>query len=122
MLGPTSNCAINTSEGKKGLFIIFYIFLFIHDNEAMVSFDITSLFTSERHQKDDLCTPDWTKLDIDDARSLSVKHYPAVQQIILFTNDKIYKQIHGCAIGSPAIHPRISFTIEHESNCLVLVS
>ena len=80
----------------------------IQDDEIMVSFDVVSLFTAipvdkacnyiRKNLENDLSLHSTTSLDIDDIISLL--------NFVLSNNyfgykDKTYKQIHGCAMGSP---------------------
>ena len=80
----------------------------IQDDETMVSFDVVSLFTAipvdkacnyiRKKLENDLSLHSRTNLDIDDIVSLlnfvlSDNHFAY--------KGKIYKQIHGCAMGSP---------------------
>ena len=80
----------------------------IDDDETMVSFDVVSLFTAIPVQK--TCHYIRTKLEQDD--TLTLRTNLTIDDIISlldFTlsnnyfiyNDVTYKQIHGCAMGSP---------------------
>ena len=83
----------------------------IQDDETMVSFDVVSLFTAipvdkacdyiRKKLEDDSSLHSRTKLDIEDIISLlnfvlSNNYFVYIIIIII-----IYKQIHGCAMGSP---------------------
>ena len=80
----------------------------ILDDEVMVSFDVVSLFTAipvnkacnyiKKKLEDDNSLSSRTKLDIDEIVSLLT--FVLSNNYFMF-NDKIYKQIHGCAMGSP---------------------
>ena len=74
----------------------------IDDDETMESFDVVSLFTAIPVQK--TCQYLRTKLEQDDSLTLRTKL--TTDDIIslsdfTLSNDLIYKQIHGCALGSP---------------------
>ena len=78
------------------------------DDESMISFDVVSLFTAIPVDKacryirtkleNDPTLPDRTQLDIDDIiRLLSF----VLSNSFFVYNNTTYKQIHGCAMGSP---------------------
>ena len=80
----------------------------IQDDETMVSFEVVSLFTAISVDK--ACVYIRKKL-VDDS-SLHSRTNPDIEDIISLLNfvlsnnffvynDTIYKQIHGCAMGSP---------------------
>ena len=79
----------------------------IQDDESMVSFDVVSLFTAipvnkacdyiGRKLEDDSSLHSRTNLDIEDI--ISLLNF-ALSNNHFVSNDTIYKQIHGCAIGS----------------------
>ena len=80
----------------------------ISEDETMVSFDVVSLFTSLPVEK--ACTYIRTKLENDDTLSdrtqLDIDDILRLLQFVLSNsffvyNDITYKQIHGCAMGSP---------------------
>ncbi|KAL9960202.1 hypothetical protein ACROYT_G033624 [Oculina patagonica] len=111
----------------------------ILDDETMVSVDVVSLFTAipvekacnyiRKKLEDDSSLHSRSSLDIDDI--ICLLNFVLSNNYFIY-NDNIYKQIHGCAMGSPvspvknavaffhdslnSINPHISFTIEHESN------
>ena len=80
----------------------------IQDDEVMLFFDVISLFTaipidkasnytSSKLLKDDkLSSP--TSLDSNEI--ISLLHFVLSNNSFIY-DDKIYKQIHGCAMGSP---------------------
>ncbi len=80
----------------------------ISEDETMVSFDVVSLFTAIPVDKactyirtkliNDNTLSDRTQLDIDDI--LRLLEFVLSNSYFIY-NDIIYKQIHGCAIGSP---------------------
>ncbi len=80
----------------------------ISEDETMVSFDVVSLFTAipvdkacsyirNKLENDDTLS-DRTQLDIDDI--LRLLEFVLSNSFFVY-NDKTYKQIHGCAMGSP---------------------
>ena len=80
----------------------------IADDEVMVSFDIVSLFTAIPVDK--ACDYIRKKLDEDTTLHLRTKlNTDEIISLLEFTlsnnyfmfNDSVYKQIHGCAMGSP---------------------
>ncbi|XP_068739822.1 uncharacterized protein [Montipora capricornis] len=80
----------------------------IQDDETMVSFDVVSLFTAipvgkacdyiRKKLEDDLSLYSRTNLDIEDI--ISLLNFVLSNNFFVY-NDTIYKQIHGCAMGSP---------------------
>ena len=80
----------------------------INDDEVLVSFDVVSLFTAipvnkacdyiKKKLEDDTSLPSRTNLNISDI--VSLLNFTLSNNYFVF-NDKIYKQIHGCAMGSP---------------------
>ena len=80
----------------------------IRDDEVMVSFDVVSLFTAipldkacyyiKKKLEDDSPVLSRTKLDIEDICALL--DFVLSNNYFMF-NDKIFKQIYGCAMGSP---------------------
>ena len=80
----------------------------IDDDEIMISFDVVSLFTAIPVQK--TCQYIRTKLEQDDTLTLrtnltiddiiSVLDFTLSNNYFIY-NDVTYKQIHGCAMGSP---------------------
>ena len=80
----------------------------IQDDETMVSFDVVSLFTAipvdracdyiRKKLEDDSSLHSRTKLDIEDI--ISLLNFVLSNNYFVY-NDTIYKQIHGCAMGSP---------------------
>ena len=80
----------------------------ISEDETMVSFDVVSLFTAIPVDKacayiktkliNDNSLPDRTQLDIDDI--LRLLKFVLSNSYFIY-NDVTYKQIHGCAMGSP---------------------
>ena len=83
-------------DGKRENFII------------LVSFDVVSLFTAipvdkacvyiRKKLEQDATLPSRTNLDIDDITKLL--QFTLSNNYFMF-NDRIYKQVHGCAMGSP---------------------
>ena len=81
----------------------------------MVSFDVVSLFTDipfdkacdyiRKKLEGDLSLYFKTKLDIDDI--VSLLNFVLSNNYFVY-KDKIYKQIHVCAMGSPACQPSCS--------------
>ena len=80
----------------------------MNDDETMVSFDVVSLFTAVPVDK--ACERIRTKLESDDTLHLRTKlTVDDILSLLHFTlsnsyftyNDTTYKQIHGCAMGSP---------------------
>ena len=80
----------------------------IQDDEVMLSFDVVSLFTAipvdkacdyinNKLLKDDTL-PSRTSLNSDEI--ISLLHFVLSNNYFIY-DDKIYKQIHGCAMGSP---------------------
>jgi len=85
----------------------------ILDDETMVSFDVISLFTAIpvekacnyiRKKLDDYSLHSRSNLDIDDIICLLNL---VLSNNYFISNDDIYKQIHGCAMGSP-VSPVVS--------------
>ena len=82
----------------------------IDDDETMVSFDVVSLFTTIPVQK--TCNYIRTKLEQDDTLALrtnltiddiiSLLDFTLSNNCVIY-NDVTYKQIHGCAMGSPVV-------------------
>ena len=80
----------------------------IDENEVLVSFDVVSLFTAIPVDKacdyikikleQDASLPSRTNLDINDI--ISLLQFTLSNNYFMF-NDRIYKQVHGCAMGSP---------------------
>ena len=80
----------------------------IDDNEGLVSFDVVSLFTAipvdkaseyiKKELEQDATLSSRTNLDIDDITALL--QFALSNNYFVF-NDRIYKQVHGCAMGSP---------------------
>ena len=80
----------------------------ISEDETMVSFDVVSLFTAIPVDKacayiktkliNDNSLPDRTQLDIDDI--LRLLKFVLSNSYFIY-DDVTYKQIHGCAMGSP---------------------
>ena len=80
----------------------------IDDNEVLVSFDVVSLFTVipvdeacdyiKKKLKQDATLSSRTNLDIDDITALL--QFTLSNNHFVF-NGRIYKQVHGCAMGSP---------------------
>ncbi len=80
----------------------------ISEDETMVSFDVVSLFTAIPVDKactyirtkliNDNTLSDRTQLDIDDI--LRLLEFVLSSSYFIY-NDVVYKQIHGCAMGSP---------------------
>ena len=80
----------------------------IDENEVLVSFDVVSLFTAIPVDKpcdyikikleQDASLPSRTNLDIDDI--ISLLQFTLSNNYFMF-NDRIYKQVHGCTMGSP---------------------
>ena len=80
----------------------------IQDDETMVSFDVVSLFTAipvdracdyiRKKLENDSSLHSRTKLDIEDI--ISLLNFVLSNNYFVY-NDTIYKQIHGCAMGSP---------------------
>ena len=80
----------------------------IDDDEVLVSFDVVSLFTAIPVDKaceyiktkieQDATLSSRTNLDIDDV--IKLLQFTLSNNYFVF-NDKIYKQVHGCAMGSP---------------------
>ena len=80
----------------------------IQDDEVMLSFDVVSLFTAIPVDK--ACDYISNKLLYDNTLSsrasldsneiISLLHFVLSNNYFIY-NDKIYKQIHGCAMGSP---------------------
>ena len=79
----------------------------IDDNEVLVSFDVVSLFTAIPVDK--ACEYMKKKLEQDASRTnLDIDGITTLLQFTLSNNyfvfnDIIYKQVHGCAMGSPVI-------------------
>lgn len=80
----------------------------ISDDESMVSFDVVSLFTAIPVEK--ACSYIYDKLSqelyLNKRTSLSVDEIIALLEYVLSNNyfiynDITYKQIYGCAMGSP---------------------
>ena len=80
----------------------------IDDNEVLVSFDVVSLFTAipvdnaceyiKTKLEKDATLSSRTNLDIDDI--ITLLQFTLPNNYFVF-NDIIYKQVHGCAMGSP---------------------
>ena len=80
----------------------------IDDSEVLVSFDVVSLFTAipvdkaceyiKKKLEQDATLSSRTNLDIDDITTLL--QFTLSNNYFVF-NDIIYKQVHGCAMGSP---------------------
>ena len=81
----------------------------ISDDEAMVSFDVVSLFTAipvekaceyirKKHNEDTTLLHLRTSLTSDEI--ISLLDFTLSNNYFVY-NDSIYKQIHGCAMGSP---------------------
>ena len=80
----------------------------IDENKVLVSFDVVSLFTAIPVDKasdyikikleQDASLPSRTNLDINDI--ISLLQFTLSNNYFMF-NDRIYKQVHGCAMGSP---------------------
>ncbi|KAL9982212.1 hypothetical protein ACROYT_G011025 [Oculina patagonica] len=80
----------------------------IDENEVLVSFDVVSLFTAipvdkaciyiKNKLEQDASLSSRTNLDINDI--ISLLQFTLSNNYFMF-NDKIYKQVHGCAMGSP---------------------
>ena len=79
----------------------------IAEDEVMVSFDVVSLFTAIpvdkprvyiRKKLDDTTLHSRTKLNTDEI--ISLLEFTLPNNYFMF-NDSVYKQIHGCAMGSP---------------------
>ena len=80
----------------------------IDENEVLVSFDVVSLFTAIPVDKacdyikikleQDASLPSRTNLDINDI--ISLLQFTLSNNYFMF-NDRVYKQVHGCAMGSP---------------------
>ena len=80
----------------------------IHYDEVMVSFDVVFLFTAipvnkacysiKKKLEEDSSLHSRTKLDIEDISSLV--NFVLSNNYFMFS-DKIYRQIHGCTMGSP---------------------
>ena len=68
----------------------------IDDSEVLVSFDVVSLFTAIPVDK--ACESSRKNVDTDDITTLL--QFALSNNYFVF-NDIIYKQVHGCAIGSP---------------------
>ena len=80
----------------------------IDDDEIMILFDVVSLFTAI--PLDRACERIWNKLKQDNTLGQGSKlSIDDIIKLLRFTlsnsyftfNDEIYKQIHGCAMGSP---------------------
>ena len=81
----------------------------MNDDETMVSFDVVSLFTAVSADK--ACERIRMKLESDDTLHLRTKltdddilsllHFTPQSNSYFTYNDTTYKQIHGCALGSP---------------------
>lgn len=80
----------------------------IQDDEVMLSFDVVSLFTaipvdkacdytSNKLLKDDTLS---SRTNLDSNEIISLLNFVLSNNYFIY-NDKIYKQIHGCAMGSP---------------------
>ena len=80
----------------------------IDNNEVLVSFDVVSLFTAipvdkaceyiKKKLEQDATLSSRTNLDIDDI--IALLQFTLSNNYFVF-NDIIYKQVHGCAMGSP---------------------
>ena len=80
----------------------------INNDEVLVSFDVVSLFHAipvdkacgyiKKKLEDDTSLPSRTNLNISDI--VSLLNFTLSNNYFVF-NDKIYKQVHGCAMGSP---------------------
>jgi len=80
----------------------------IQDDKTMVSFDLVSLFTAipvdkayeyiRKKLEDDSSLHSRTNLDIKDI--ISLLNFVLSNNYFVY-NDTIYKQVHGCAMGSP---------------------
>ncbi|KAL9958481.1 hypothetical protein ACROYT_G035498 [Oculina patagonica] len=80
----------------------------IDENEVLVSFDVVSLFTAipvdkaciyiKNKLEQDASLSSRTNLDINDI--ISLLQFTLSNNYFMF-NDKIYKQVNGCAMGSP---------------------
>ncbi|XP_068707612.1 uncharacterized protein [Montipora foliosa] len=80
----------------------------IDGNEILVSFDVVSLFTAipvdkacvyiKKKLEQDATLPSRTNLDIDDITKLL--QFTLSNNYVMF-NNRIYKQVHGSAMGSP---------------------
>ena len=80
----------------------------INDDEVLVSFDVVSLFTAipvdkacgyiKKTLEDDTSLPSRTNLNINDI--VSLLNFTLSNNYFVFS-DKIDKQVHGCAMGSP---------------------
>ena len=87
--------------------------------ETMVSFDVVSLFTAipvekacnyiRKKLEDDYSLHSRSNQDIDDI--ICLLNFVLSDNYFIY-NDDIYKQIHGCAIGSPVSPVVANFCVE----------
>ncbi|XP_068757357.1 uncharacterized protein [Montipora capricornis] len=101
----------------------------INDNEILVSFDVVSLFTAipvekacvyiKKKLEQDATLPSRTNLDIDDI----TKHlqFTLSNNYFMF-NDRIYKQVHGCAMGSPVSPVVANLCMEESEESAISIS
>ena len=98
----------STNYAHRSFLLIIIADINIQNDETMVSFDMVSLFTAipvhkacnyiRRKLEDDSSLHSRTKLDIDDI--IWLLNFVLSNNYFVY-NHSTYKQIHGCAMGSP---------------------
>ena len=107
ILSPLQNCN-GFSVPKSAKFAEEISNVDIQDDEVMLSFDVVSLFTaipvdkacnyiSNKLLKDDKLS---SRTSLDSNEITSLLHFVLSNNYFIY-HDKIYKQTHGCAMGSP---------------------
>ena len=107
ILTPLQNCN-GFSVPNSSKFVDEISNIGIQDDEVMLSFDVVSLFTAIPVKK--ACDYIQNKLDCDESLHLrtnldttdiiSLLNFVLSNNYFVY-NDSVYKQIHGCAMGSP---------------------